>query len=197
MKRVTLDRMARLTKSDLLNEVYFSEGCLFSVVINVGGGMTVEVSSIGLEGFTGADVLLGGSTPIGEILVQVGGPALAISRSAFITALEKPGIRAPMAEFIHRQLRVMALSAACFAFHPVEARLARWLLTAQDSVERDDFPLTHGILAVMLGVQRPTATVALSLLTRAGFIERSRNRIVIVDSEGLVGASCGCYVAAK
>ena len=45
MKRVTLDRMARLTKSDLLNDVYFSEGCLFSVVINVEGGMTVEVST--------------------------------------------------------------------------------------------------------------------------------------------------------
>jgi hypothetical protein len=49
----------------------------------------------------------------------------------------------------------------------------------------------------MLDAHRPTATIALATLTRAGFIQRTRNHIVIVDREGLLEASCECYSAAR
>ena len=45
-------------------------------------------------------------------------------------------------------------SAACNASHPVEARLARWLLHAHDRTSSESLPLTQEILAQMIGVQR-------------------------------------------
>ena len=49
-----------------------------------------------------------------------------------------------------------------------EERLAPWLLMAHDRVDGDRLVLTREFLALMLGVQRPGVTVALSLLEKAG-----------------------------
>ena len=45
----------------------------------------------------------------------------------------------------------------CNTFHPVEQRLTRWLLTVSDLLAKADIPLTHELLATMLGVRRPTS----------------------------------------
>jgi Mn-dependent DtxR family transcriptional regulator len=45
----------------------------------------------------------------------------------------------------------------------------------------------------MLGVQRPSVTNAARGLERAGFIERGRRQITILDRQGLTDASCECY----
>jgi Mn-dependent DtxR family transcriptional regulator len=45
----------------------------------------------------------------------------------------------------------------------------------------------------MLGVRRPTVTVALGTLQQAGLITVSRGTIEVVDREGLEAASCECY----
>jgi Mn-dependent DtxR family transcriptional regulator len=87
----------------------------------------------------------------------------------------------------------IAQSAACNAFHPVQERLARWLLLVRDSMERDEFALTQDFIAVMLGVHRPTVSVAIRILESAGLIEHSRGRVRIVDSEALAQAACECY----
>ena len=52
----------------------------------------------------------------------------------------------------------------------IEERLARWLLMAHDRVKRDDLPLTHEFLALMLGVHRPGVTGAIKSLSAAGLI---------------------------
>jgi CRP-like cAMP-binding protein len=47
-------------------------------------------------------------------------------------------------------------SVACNALHPLEARLARWLLQADDCVDGNSIPLTQELLGQMLGVRRTT-----------------------------------------
>ncbi len=45
----------------------------------------------------------------------------------------------------------------------------------------------------MLGVCRPTATVAAGALQRAGLIRYSRGVLTVLDRPGLARASCECY----
>jgi CRP-like cAMP-binding protein len=87
-------------------------------------------------------------------------------------------------------------STACNAVHSVEQRLARWLLTAQDRMGSDDFPLTHDFIAMMLGATRPTVTVVAGTLQKAGLITYHRGHVTILDRERLEAASCECYQAA-
>jgi hypothetical protein len=81
--------------------------------------------------------------------------------------------------------------------HEVQERCARWLLQTHDRVDGDSFPLTHEFLSQMLGVHRPTVSVAASMLQKAGLIEYTRGEITIVDRKGLGGASCSCYGIVK
>jgi Mn-dependent DtxR family transcriptional regulator len=54
--------------------------------------------------------------------------------------------------------------------------------------------LTQEFIAQMLGVHRPSVSIAMGALQRAGLIERvSRGTIVIRDRRGLEEAACECY----
>ena len=59
--------------------------------------------------------------------------------------------------------------------------------------DEDELLITQNLLAEMLGVHRPTITIAARELERAGLIERGRRQITILDREGLIEESCECY----
>ena len=81
----------------------------------------------------------------------------------------------------------------CNRLHPLDRRLARWLLLIHDRVGRDSFALTHEYIAVMLGVRRAGVTVALSALRDAGVIEYHRGKMTVTDRPRLEAATCQCY----
>ena len=81
----------------------------------------------------------------------------------------------------------------CNMFHPVEQRCIRWLLTVNDLIANGDLPLTHDLMATMLGVHRPTVTLVLRSLDKAGLVSESRGRIVIRDRRRLERSCCECY----
>jgi Mn-dependent DtxR family transcriptional regulator len=55
------------------------------------------------------------------------------------------------------------------------------------------FPLTQEFLAQMLGVRRPTVSIAAGMLQQAGLIQYVRGRMRVLDRERLEAASCECY----
>jgi CRP-like cAMP-binding protein len=81
----------------------------------------------------------------------------------------------------------------CNAFHSVEQRCVRWLLTVSDLIDGGDIPLTHDLMAAALGVHRPTVTLVLRSLDGAGLVSERRGLIVIRDRGRLEQACCECY----
>jgi DNA-binding MarR family transcriptional regulator len=88
-------------------------------------------------------------------------------------------------------------TAACNALHPVEARLARWLLQALDLTDERELPLTQDSLAKMLGVRRTSVTLAANRLLADGLIRYRRGKIIVVNRVGLEDVACECYRAIR
>jgi Mn-dependent DtxR family transcriptional regulator len=63
----------------------------------------------------------------------------------------------------------------------------------QDRSDGDALPITQSLLAEMLGVQRPTITIAAREFEHAELIERGRRQVTILDRQGLIETSCECY----
>ena len=54
-------------------------------------------------------------------------------------------------------------------------------------------PLTHELLAAMLGVQHSTVSVVTRALQTAGLIQQGRGSIRVTDRAGLEETACECY----
>jgi CRP-like cAMP-binding protein len=92
-------------------------------------------------------------------------------------ALQMPHVPATISR-AHAALMAQARqSAACNATHPLEARLARWLLQTRDRVDSNALPLTQEFVAVMLGVQRTSVTSKIKILSVLKLIEQHRGSI--------------------
>jgi CRP-like cAMP-binding protein len=177
-----------------LDHVYFPDSGVVSVVAVYADGSVIEMATIGREGCTGMQAFFGAKTSSVRLLVQIPGSAARMSRAAFARAMESmPSFRNLMSTYIHAFLEQVMVSVACNGAHSLKQRLARWLLMMRDRSDGDELPITQGLLAEMLGVQRPTITNAASGLERAGLIERGRRQVTILDRQGLAEQSCECY----
>jgi Crp-like helix-turn-helix protein len=67
------------------------------------------------------------------------------------------------------------------------------MLLTHDRVDGDPFPLTQEFLGQMLGVTRPSVSIAAGMLQKAGLIGHVRGWVTILDRPGLEAASCECY----
>jgi CRP-like cAMP-binding protein len=91
----------------------------------------------------------------------------------------------------------VAQTAVANARTPAEERLARWLLMYHDRQDGDDLPVTHEFLSIMLGVRRPTVTVAIHTLEGAGLIRARRGHIRVIDRGRLEEAAGQTYGPAE
>ncbi|HEX8354726.1 MAG TPA: Crp/Fnr family transcriptional regulator [Pyrinomonadaceae bacterium] len=190
-----------LRRGDVLHEtgehirhVYFPYAGTISVVVQMRDGDQAEVGVVGREGMLGLPLLLGTETAPLRAFTQVSGGAMRMTAADF---REEVGRRAGLYMLLLRYAQAffvqMAQTAACNRLHPMEGRLAKWLLTTRELAESDELDLTHEFVAVMLGVRRAGVTEALGQLRSAGLIDHSRGRIRILDVEGLGRESCECY----
>ena len=123
---------------------------------------------------------------------------MSMEREAFREEVQRQGALASLVErYTQAFFTQVSQQVACNGLHSVEQRCARWLLLTQDRVGTDEFPMTHEFLAQMLGVRRATVTVTAGILQKAGFVQFSRGRVAVVDSEGLVNATCECYAVTR
>jgi CRP-like cAMP-binding protein len=177
-----------------LDQVYFPESAVVSLSTVFADGTAVDMATIGREGCTGVQAVLGAKISSVRLLTQIPGTAMRLSRRAFASAMNAlPDFKALMYDYAQAFLDQALVSGACNAAHQLDQRLARWLLTTRDRSDSDTLPVTQSLLAEMLGVQRPTITVALGGFERAGLIAGARRQITILDRAGLAEESCECY----
>ena len=183
----------------LINNVYFPNDGVFSITNRMRDGAQVEVAIVGREGMLGIGVFLGDRTGTGPTFQQVGdGVVAALPVAAFIRETElSPTFRDLLALYAQTILLQTMQCTACNALHDVTQRCCRWLLQTHDRVDADDFPLRQEFLAVMLGVRRPTVTVALHALQETGLISSRYGRMRVLRRRRLEAASCECYAAIR
>ncbi len=104
-----------------------------------------------------------------------------------------PAIRHAVQIHIRAMLIQFQLGAACNALHPVEARMARWLLHLRDRIDHDVLPLTQDALSQILGVQRTTVTLLMRNLRASGAIRSDRRGQIEIDRSRLAAAACECH----
>jgi CRP-like cAMP-binding protein len=162
-------------------------------------GATVEVATIGKEGMLGIPVLLGGDTISLEVIAQIPGPALAMTREDFERTLNDgaSGLSPILLRYTQALLTQIAQQSACNRSHVIEKRCARWILMTHDRVQRPEFPLTHEFLAYMLGARRASVSIAASTLAKTGLISYTRGSIHVLNRKRLEKASCECYGVIK
>ena len=180
---------------DQLEFVYFPHSGISSVLAVMQDGQTVETATIGRAGVVGGVSGFGPWRAVARTTVQVPGTAARISGARFRAAVRRSD---PLAALVLRCgqsiLAQIQQTAACNALHDVDERLCRWLLLTRDQVDTDVIPLTQDSLAGMLGVRRPTVTLAISKLQAKGVLAcLERGRLKIIDRRGLEQAACECY----
>ena len=177
-----------------LGHAWFMRHGAVAIVAVDPAGDSVEVSSVGFEGFVGLPLLLEDDTLPNRAIVAVEGDAWRIPAHDFRRALhDLPAFRSTCARYAAFYTAQLSQAVACHRIHSLEHRCARWLLATHDRVDHHPFAVTHEFLASLLGVRRASVTVAMGTLQGAGVIHYHRGRVSVLDRAKLEAASCSCY----
>jgi CRP-like cAMP-binding protein len=173
--------------------VLFPLDCVISFVTTLEDGGSVEAALVGKEGMAGAWLAAHTSRSPWRAIAQSDGTCLDLEVPTFL-ALVSSNLRfqALTLRLLISQHFLTSQSVACNRFHALAPRAARWLLMFADRVG-DEFSITQEFLSQMLGVYRPSVSLALASLEESHLIRRTRGRITITDRVGLEAASCECY----
>src|SRR5262249_35578061 len=173
-------RQELVTPEKSLEYVYFPLSGVLSMVVDMNGGSQVEVGTVGNEGLLDAAIVFGSSSSRFRCFAQVTGTSLRMKASRFRKEISRDSALRRRAQ-LHAQawFSQVAQSTACNARHGIEQRMCRWLLMTRDRVGADEFVLTQEFLAQMLGVRRPSVTVAAGILHRAGLVSYHRGMVRI------------------
>lgn len=177
-----------------LQHAYFPSSGSISLLSVSSDHQPLGVAMIGNEGVLGATLALGVNTPRLRGVVYGSGVGLSIKASKLRHLLRSsPGLQNALTRYSYVLTGQLLQTATCNSFHEVEMRLARWLLMTQDRSSSGYLPMTHQLLADLLGVQRSAVTIAAGKLQRKKLIGYSRGQISILSRIGLQAASCECY----
>jgi CRP-like cAMP-binding protein len=178
-------------------EVFFPLSGLVSLITTMHDGSTAETGVVGNEGLIGVGVFLGQLSTGNMMAVQeVPGEALVMDARTFARETGGGGtLRQVVQSYVWFLMAQTMQTAACNRLHPVDRRLGRTLLMISARTGVTSLPLTHEYLSELLGVARPSVSIAAGTMRRAGLIGYHRGSIVITDRAALEEASCECFAA--
>lgn len=190
------DAFVLIEMDEPIEHVYFPHDLVSSTLQELKDGSTVEAGLMGMEGMIGIQLWLRERSTPSRTIVQVAGRATRMTADHFIKHVmevaESP-LNGLVARYTHAFLVMTSQVAACNRLHETEPRLCRWLKMIHNRVATDEFHLRQEFIANMLGVSRPTVSIAAKVLQKAGLIDYSRGKIRVTDAEGLRAGACECY----
>ena len=183
-----------LTRGEQVSSSLFPVGpTMVTMVVELSGGRTVEVASVGREGAVGGIVSCGHAPAFSRAQVLVAGPAFKVPMKALEDAKNRSAFIGNLfCRYSDYLLSQVMQSVVCNAYHSITERAARWLLHVQDRAG-DRIELTQEALAGLLGVQRTTVNAVTKELSSEGLITTSRGTVRVVDRAGLKRRACECY----
>ncbi len=181
-----------------VDEVWFPLNGVVSLMTVLPDDKMVETAAIGREGLVGVTCGPMNARASSRAIAQIEGAAACCPAGVFSDALsESEAMRTALAKFTEGLFAQVQQTAACNAQHPLDERLARWLLTLHDRADGARFDLTQSDIAGMLGVRRATVSEVGSELEGKGLIRRGRGWVEVLDRHALEHASCRCYGAMR
>lgn len=172
----------------------FPTTSVVSMLVTMGEEPPVEAAVIGFEGMVGLSVLMGNGSGPHEVVCQSAGQGWSMPSATFLRVVGScPRLNRVLQHYAMALMNQMSRSSACNRMHDLNQRLARWLLLIHDRVPGDELVLTQELLSEMLGVRRPSVSLAAQTLQHAGLIRYQWGRITVLNRQGLEEIVCGDY----
>lgn len=169
-----------------IEQIFFPDTGIYSVVAMHPDGRRVEIGIIGSEGMTGTAVVLGDDRSPHSTYVQVSGDGRFMPVAALRTAMaQSPSLQAVLLKYVQAFTVQTAHTAIANARATLIERLARWLLMAHDRVAGNVLNLTHEFLSLMMAVRRAGVTEALQSFEDRKLIECGRGTITVLNRKGI------------
>jgi len=179
---------------DAVTTVYFPVSGVIAWISEMATGHHVAVASVGAEGVVGISHVLAIPRHPHRVVALLESAGYRLPVDALSRAFEEFEIfRAAVLTHIGQQLIEVASLVACSRVHSHRQRLARWILTMTDKADEQSLPLTHDVLAQIVGGPRHAVTVALNELRAKGAIAHLRGRVDVVNRSVLIAHACECY----
>jgi CRP-like cAMP-binding protein len=157
-------------------------------------GGSASIAMVGNEGMVGLSGMFDGQYAYTRAVVQCPGLIGRISSTFLHQEFERyEGMFALMLRYLQVSITQLAQTAVCNRHHRVDAQLCAILLRLLDRVDGRTIPITHEMIGLMLGVRREGVTEAARKLLKAGCIDYSRGKIVVLNRPALESRSCECY----
>lgn len=195
LETVALDQDAVISREgDRVDYVLFPHSGAISLMVGFADGQTAATAVIGREGAIGTLSVFGPAPSALTAIVRAAGLGSRIPAPRFHAAFcQSSAIRHAIQIHVRAMLVQLQRGGACNALHPVQARMARWLLHIRDRMDGDVLPLTQEALSQILGVRRTTVTLLMRNLRASGAIRSERRGHIEIDRLKLVAAACECH----
>src|SRR5580704_16890331 len=195
LTRVTLRPKEIVYKPDQpIDHVLFPENTVLCLLALMSNGDTIEAATVGREGASWISASVGAPSMPCETIVVIEGTAQRLAIGDLDRELKENGhFGDVLTEYSHALLIASMRTSACNGLHGLQERCARWILMTLDRVDSDSFSVTKEFLAQLLGTNRPTVSVLVSVLEKAGMLNVKGRWVTVADRDRLKEAACECY----
>lgn len=177
---------------------YFPTSAIVSLVHFLSNGASSEIAVVGSEGIVGTSLFLGSASTTGHGLVLIAGQGFRIGAQMMKDEFDRSdSVMHLLLRYTQALATQIAQTAVCNRHQSIDQQVCGWLLHSLDRLRSREVPVTHEVLASMLGVRRESVTEAAGQLQAAGLIRYARGHISVLDRAGLEQRSCGCHAVVR
>ncbi len=181
-------------EGDSINNVYFPQYGMISLLSMTQNGNTVEVAYTSEEGMLGLPIILGRNEMPYQAMAQSKVECLYVEAEIIAKLFDELKVFHDVGlRYVFAMMKQLSQTGVCNHFHTIETRLCRWLLIMRENSKSDKMQLTQEFLSHMLGVQRTSIGFVAGTLQKAGIIRYTRGTLEILDIERLQECACECY----